>query len=491
MVENLEREQLKAKVIQILNSKEFGTQEKKNLLQMMLFIYDHYKPPLYIKISKTEYLNKYLKILEKMKQYKIVNLEELNEQNSIAQIFRGEIRDSKEQIGNLELVNGRYVRSDHGSYYCSLSGLAEKSAGAIFTLDKDNLLETLSTCHHEMTHLGEGKSPFSLNSAFPMSYEFRKMCVEGRAIIHQGYLDLEGPFYKEQVEDQYSTFEVVFKHGYALYGNLYRMMQILFGDEILEELSENNDSELDMIEILSEKFPNLPVEQFFAHIFYILSCFDKKKTEDFALSLYYYQDFQKSKREQLDNQYVDYEELILEKNEKLEVTKELKQKLVHILNDPKSLNEEYQREYFLMKTNLEKDCLEGIISKEEYEEEMRSFTLENYQTFLEIDLENGNQSLQRLNQTISSLQIEFQKVVKRKTYLENSHLLSFFKEVCFDNPSLENSFVFIGKTCMNNIKEKIIKEGQSEELIHQIAEIIEFFSQLKCGKIEDKKTNLI
>lgn len=487
-MENLEREQLKAKVIQILDSKKFCIQEKNNLLQMMLLIYDYYKPPLYIKVSKEEYLDKYLRILQKMEQYKVVKLEELNEQNPIVKMFSGEIRDSEAQMGNLELVNGRYVKAENGSYYCSLSGFARKSTSEIFTLEDDNLFRTLSTCHHEMTHLGEGKSPFPFDSIFPMSYEFRKMCIEGRAVIHQGYLNIDAPFYKEQVKDQQGTFQVVLEHGYAVYGNLYKMMQILFGDEVLEELSKNNDLEIDMVEILSEKFPHLPVEQFFAHILYILGCYDKKKTEDLTLSFYYYQDFQKSKQEQLDNQYMSYEEFILEKNEKLEATKRLKQKLIHILNDPKDLKEEYQKEYSLTKRNLERDYLEGIISKEEYEEEIESFTLESYQAFLGMDLESCNQSLQRLKQTISSLQIEFQKVIKRKTYLENSHLISYFKEICLDNPSLENSFAFIGKTCMNNIKEIIIKNGQSEELTYQIAEIIGFLSQLKAETKEDKKT---
>ena len=72
-----EKEQLIARIDQILSTKHFTEQAKKNLRNTIILMYNRYIQPSYIKRTRTEMIEEYLHVLETMNGYAIIKLDEL------------------------------------------------------------------------------------------------------------------------------------------------------------------------------------------------------------------------------------------------------------------------------------------------------------------------------------------------------------------------------------------------------------------------------
>lgn len=284
--------ELQSKVNEILATKKFTQQAKEYLLQTMMLIWKQYDPPKYITTTKEQYINEYLEVLKKMNGCAIVKIEDLNLPIEAIQEFRQSIKEVPAGTGNIAIVDKKYIKSEKGSYECLCGGYAIQSDQGIFILEKEDLLRLFSTCHHEMTHLKQSHYSFLVNSCVPMAFELREMLYEGHAATHQSYLKLDYSYSQvTKVSDENFTIEILNDYSYPLYSYLYRILQLIFGAEILEQISKNNEKNKDMIEILKQNNANIPVETIFSHIIYILSCYKNVSGDTLRISISNYHNF--------------------------------------------------------------------------------------------------------------------------------------------------------------------------------------------------------
>ena len=297
---NDDRVQLENQIKEILKPKPFSEKSKDDILQIFLLTQDYYKSPEYITESKEQFITSLLAVLKKLKGYGIIELADLNSSNPIAKEFRTSIQKVNTMKGNLNYVDGRYVPSKVGAYCCSVLGIAWYEEKRIFVLDEGNFQERVTTLCHEMMHLEEGNNSFPLPLMMPLSFEISEMWREGRATTRESYLAFEKvDTYKQEISDQSHTFIIKSYHSYPIYGKLYQTLQIIFGDDILERMGKNNDENEDMYEILKQKYKDLPVEHIFAHIIYILSCYNHIQSDVIIQAIKNYAQFQKEEMDWL------------------------------------------------------------------------------------------------------------------------------------------------------------------------------------------------
>lgn len=451
-----QREQIIIVLSKILSEKDFSDKAKLYLFQTILLIFDYYNPPLYVRTTREEYLKEYLRVLQELKEYKIVELIEINDLNKISREFRKDIKHSNNKTGNLEKIDGRYVPVLNGSYYCETKGFANYHKKSIFILDEGDSLELLSTCHHEMTHLREGNNPFPLNSKIPLSFDLRQMFYEGHAATHESYLNLDMTkncfsFLCNEVTE----IEIESMFSYPLYGVLYELFQLIFGVEILEELCRNNDK-LDMFKILKEQYPDIPVEKIFAHLTYIICCSKDEYEDKEALrkALYYYQKYRHQQKEKLNSQIIKNKKITIKTVKQVEEKERKIDELEMMLSSPENLQKSFLHRYQVFKKKLAMDLKRGQLSKTQYKKALLYFeesaTLPNY-------LEVQKQKLTQLREELFELQQvldEQLKLIQKKKYLEQDQYDIAIKEICFDNPSLRNSFEFLEKVANINIQKE-------------------------------------
>ncbi len=450
-----QREQITIVLSNILSEKNFSDKAKSYLFQTFLLIFDHYEPPLYIRTPRDEYVKEYLRILQELKEYKIVELSEINDFNRIAKEFRKDVKRSNNKTGNLEKIDGRYVPALNGSYYCITKGFADLYGKSILTLDEGEYLELLLTCYHEMTHLSEGEKPFPLSSKIPLSFELREMFYEGRAAIRESYLNLNmSKSCFSFLCDEVTEIEIESMFSYPLYEVLYQLLQLIFGVEILEELSHNNDDKLDMFNVLKEQFPEIPVEEIFAHLTYIVNC-SKEKYEDKEIlrkALLHYRKYKYQQKEKLDNQIRKNKKIVIKTAGQIQEKERKINGLEMMLSNSENLQKSFRYHCQAFKKELEMNLKQGRLSEVQYQKSLlefkRSATLPNY-------LEVQKQKLVDLRKELFELQqiLEEQlELVRRKKDVEEDQYDMAIKEICFDNPSLRNSFGFLEKIANMSIQ---------------------------------------
>ena len=350
-----ERINLQHEIEKILSKKKFTEEAKNKLLQSILFVYDNYNPPKYIRKTREEYINEYLRVLENMNGYAVIKLEELNlDYYEPINDFRESIKKVTNRSGNLEYVNGEYVPVQSGSYVCLTKGMAYCSERTMYSLDEGNILEELMTIHHEMTHLSEGERPFSLGSRVPLSFELRKMFLEGHAVTREANIKTSSDYYQiERISDQNSSFKIESEQSYPLYGKLYQTLELIFGVDVLEEFASNNNREFDMFEELKKRFPELPVNEIFAHLIYVISCkentekkvlIDAIKNIDSFRALILSREVVGINREE--QTIANLEQSILGKQSEIE-------RLTALLNNPEKLQSQFQKECETIKNEIE------------------------------------------------------------------------------------------------------------------------------------------
>lgn len=253
---------------EILYKKNFSQRAKKKLVISIVSAYENYNPPKYIKKGRNEYIEEYLKVLENTNEYDSFELLQLNSDNIAVNYFKKHIMNCSTE-GNLDFVDNKYIPKKNGHYFTDCLGFAIRNEKKFFTLNYRN---EFSNIHHEMTHLSEGEDPFPMGLWKPFSFELRKMFVEGRAATHEYYTFKGNHVYNNFLGNETENYIINSNYAYPLYAYIYQLLQIIFGDEILEEMAKNNNLEKDMIKELEVRFPNIPVKELFTHIIYIICC---------------------------------------------------------------------------------------------------------------------------------------------------------------------------------------------------------------------------
>ncbi len=479
------KEVLVKRLSEILSKKSFTPKAKDCLLRSILFAYTFYNPPKYIRQTRDEYISEYLKVLENMNGYAVIELSDINAQNESAEYFRENIKKSQFNRGNLELVDGRYIPVQNGSYYCSCKGYTWNKEKMMFMLDENNPIEEVSTIHHEMTHLSEGACPFPLNSAIPFSFEVRKMLYEGRATTRESYVyaSSSNTIQEEMLEDGVATYQVVSECSYPLYGKLYQLLQIIFGDEILEKFSKNDDIKNNFINELKELYPNIAVEELFSHIIYILSCSSKKNREALASSVHHFARSHAKKIEWVSNEIKEVQTYIDREQQTIEQLKKEEQELRQVLITPELLQAEYEKDVTQAKEDIEALYKDGSYTEEEYKEELNVLeaqgTLEYYKESKQYELEIIKSRQESLQQQIKE---DIEKIAPLKEelqQLEQNQFPMILERVCLKNPSLDSAFSYIEELALRLIQEERKGIQETDSQYEAILDKVRILLQLK------------
>lgn len=462
------KEKLIEKVSEILSRKSFTEKAKRNLLRVIVFLFESYSPPQYVQTSKNEYIMTYLKVLENMNGYTVIELSEINDSNEISTFFRNDIVKSPTHSGNLDLVDGKYVPVQNGEYFCSCKGFAWKKEQMIFSLGENDIVREIVTVHHEMTHLTEGNNTFPINSEIPFSYELRKMLYEGRAATHESYIS--STFSNVQVnnlEEGISEYQILSNCSYPLYGKLYQILQILFGDEVLEEMAKNDDLEMDMIKELEQRYPNISVQEVFSHLIYILSCKSKESQDGLLNAIDYYKNIQ-LKKIKWKTATIESQIGFKQSNESyLKTLKKEEESYIQLLGNSTFLKQKHEIACQDEITTIEKLYQDGSYTEEQYQQEMESFkqegTLEYYKRAKEQELQNNRDEQERIKKSIIELEDNIQELQLEKVALEQNQFSLFLERICLKNPSLYSSFFYLENLAIERVcdERKRMSEGDN------------------------------
>lgn len=466
-------EKLKKKIEEVLESKSFSDKAKENVEETLLFIYEHYTEVSYIGISKDDYIHMYLETIQNMNDYSIFSLNNINEDSQIAEIFRDGIAEAKENNGNLDYVDNRYVLVEAGPYYPSCKGFSWKRVNFMCTLEEIDASEIIKTCYHEMTRLSSGKNPYPLYSSIPFGFSLRKMFLEGDLSVRDSYLDLKTNYQVEVLKEKNIVLKICSEYSYPLYGMLYQMMQLLFGTEILEGFRRNDIEEISLFDVLKEKYPNLDIETIFAHLIYILSCYNddskvkynKKKALETAIK--HYEKVVVETHKGMAKKCISLGENITNTKEWIEENQKIEEEILDKLNDKKKLEEAFEHQMKLVKEETLKKYEEGIITNKEYLAALNEFdregTIENFKLAQKQDLKLMEKTMREGEGKLERLQNEFDSLYMKKLELEENRFGKVLEEVCITNPSLLESIEYLKKVCSKAIQEDYTLSEDDEE----------------------------
>lgn len=489
------KEELIKRIVEILSQKSFTEKAKSNLLRSIVFAFESYNPPKYITKSRAEYIEEYLEVLENMNGYAVLELSELNDENEASTFFRNQIKLANGRTGTLDVVAGKYVPSDNGKYYCSCNGFAWNKEAMMFTLRGKDPIDEMETIHHEMTHLGEGRSPFPI-ATIPFSFEIRKMLYEGRATTRESYIHIPNQFAQiAVVENEKESYKVSSDNSYPLYGYLYQMMQLLFGDDVLEELAKNDNTKRDMIEELKNKYPNIPVEEVFGHVIYILSCESREKHDTLAPSIQNFMKTNTSEIEYINGEIARIQNYLDRDNSSLEMMKTDEQNTTKILNDPVKLKEQYEQAFLEEKRTIESLYKDGTYSEEEYKRELSSLekegTLEYYRETVQQRLVYFKDNQESLQTKIEEEKEKLKKLLLDKARVEQNHFPIILESICLKNPSLATSFTFLRDVTLKRIQEEASVKSKDDPIILDKVRVLLDLA-MKIQSLEnEKRTSLV
>lgn len=497
MIETKAKQEFIEKVSEILSRKNFTEKAKDNLLKAFLFALENYHPPKYIKTTLQEYIKSYLQVLEELNGYATIELSELNEENEAAEYFRESIRENTSQTGNLDYVDGKYIPSENGKFECACKGYAQNSEKQFFSLNENNPIEEIITIIHEMTHLTEGKYPFLVDSDVPLSFDLRKMFSEGRAATKEGYIKEAVSYVEtEYIESSMDFYRFQSKCSYPLYHQLYQTLQIILGDEFLEEMSKNMDVQMDMITGARKRFPDIPVDEIFAHLVYILSCKSKVEHSVLVGAIHDCARVHSKKLEAVQEQ-------IMAENRNLEFCKNSfheakgeEERIRLMLETPDVLKEEYEKARKKERKHIEELFQEGHYDEATYRSELKKLeqvgTIEYYREIQMRELTNIKDMQEWTKSSINECMESIKELEAKKRELESNHFALVLERVCLKNPSLNASLTFLQETALSMIQEE--SKGMTEK-DEQYAITLDKMKTLfeielaRTSKKPDKKTN--
>lgn len=258
----------------ILEKKNWGVLAKKYIMETLDFIYDNYKPQVYVKTTVKDYIKRYLTALDNLMVFRVLGIEELNEDTEEAGYFRNNIAVESQKNGNLDILNGMIVPAINGRYECVLSGYADRRKKAVFLLEEtDSVFRSLNVLH-ELTHTEDGLECFRIPFRIPYGREFHKMCVEGRAVFEENMMQQEflDATWGVEINDDKTHLRIVSnKNPYPLYDILYRLLYFIVGPEVLDYLHANENINMNVLEVLQNRFPHIDIAKMYAHFAYILA----------------------------------------------------------------------------------------------------------------------------------------------------------------------------------------------------------------------------
>lgn len=496
------KEQLIEIVKAILEKKAFSQKAKENLLMSIVFAYEFYRPPKYIKTSRDEYIMEYLKVLEDMRGYAIVELEELNEENEVSEEFRTSIKKSETGDGNLDFIDGKYIPCEKGAYKCTCKGFAWNREKMIFTLNEHHYAAEMETIHHEMTHLTEGKYPFLISSSIPFSFELRKMLYEGRAATRESYIQTATSYVQiEVLEDSNTSYKIESLYSYPLYNKLYQTLQLIFGEEFLEEMSKNEEREFDMIEEMKKRFPEFPVHEIISHIIYILSCTSKDSHNILATSIHYFARNHSKNIEGLQEKILSENRNLNFCRNALKESQEKEREIKATLESPEKLKEEYQK----AKENAKMDIIamykEGYYKEKAYREELARLeqegTLEYYIEVKKQELIDNKRYQEATEKSIEEAIQNLERLRAEKAALESNQFAFVLEKICLKQPSLGASFSFLEEIALKKIREEESALSEEErttsekqdKLLDKIKKLLEL--KERTYAITQKKASLV
>lgn len=441
-------EQLKGEIKKILSKKSFSHKAKDYLLKTLLHIYTIYDSPKYIKTTKEEYIEEYLTVLQIMEHCNIIHLSEINDiKKREIKVFYDSIK--KQKKGNLEYLNGKYVTSTNGSYFCGITGYTDYETKSVYVLDDENLFQVYQNIHHEMTKLRLGKKLFPLNSNLPFSFSIRTMLIEGYAAVQEDYVEpSKRSITVERIEERSTMIEMKSFYHYALYGTLYKLLQLIFGVNILKQFGENDLEEIDMFSMLKETFPNIPIEYVFAHITYILNCSEKTDNKSVREAIEYYKQNKNSERKKLGVYIKEIEKKLKEQNKELNISQKRIAELAQFLNH--STDSQFQQ-------------------------------IENKLKFMKRELKQLKEKIQNLQSSILLLNAESDMFQKEKQQIDENKYDVALESTCIKNCSLETSFKFLEQLAITRVQiefSKMKNETMKEPILAMLSEIEQIQKQV-------------
>ncbi len=272
----LEKRVFLKRVEDILNTKDWSGIAKSYIKGAAKFVYENYAPHDYYKVSIFNYLERFLYILNNMKDFKVVEFADFGLEVEYMDYFRSQVRVANGNDGTLDIVDGQFVPAVRGRYSCPLSGYADLNKRNVYLLSESDKVFRHLNIVHELTHLDDGKYSFPVGK-LPFSADFRKMCIEGKAVFHETLFgtQIEDGAWCDNINDEKHHLQIYSDScSYPLYEILYKLLILIFGVETIEKMSKNTDAGLNMIETLKAMYPNLPVYEIYAHFVYILAMFD-------------------------------------------------------------------------------------------------------------------------------------------------------------------------------------------------------------------------
>lgn len=481
--------ELNEQVETILSTKNFTDKAKDRLRKTMALI-EFYQPFPYISMTKEEYIKQYVRVIESLNHYQMITLADLNEENEFTSPFIDEIRLSEDKTGNLDCVDGKLVPSNHGIYHCPCYGVTWNQDKIIIILEQENLEKELLTIYHELSHLTEGIRPFSIDSSVPFSFELEKMLTEGRCATREFYMKKDSLNRINVLEDSSGDYRIEAPNCYPLYSYLYQILQIIFGDEILEQMSQNENPKFDVIQSLKQRFPELPIPEMFAHIIYILSCREKNQHGVLACSIHNYARFQAKQIEWLSSEIAPLKNELETITSSLEKAKQSENDVVNLLGKAGSLEISFLEYKQQIRETIEKMYQAGEYTKEEYNidlEELDLFTLQKYQENKELELQDIQKYYLSLEKKIKTKKQELTDLEQEKLRLESNQFPFILERICLKQPTLDHSFSFLEQVASKKIETEVLKNRQvalekEKRLILLRKQII---------KLEQKNTGLV
>lgn len=434
------------KVEAVLDTKGLPPKERNFLTTSFLYFYDAYRPIPFCNLSKEDYCLMYLESLQKMESFRLFPFSSINEDSLEAQTFRRSICETEHGYFQKDASDLFEVSLD-GNYACATKGLAI-SGKRVVCLDLPNDLEKYRICHHELTHLFQGKYAYNVPAKYPFSFEFMQMCVEGEAVSYEPTLGMRKEETNELLCTKEANYLVTDHVPYPIYHTLYRALEKWIGKDALKVLRKNEDSEMNPFETIRKCVPNCPIEEVYANMINILqyynlpkTSYSQEKVDALKKSIAVYHRYVEFGNVSLQN---DLQGLEDNKNY-FKQCKEEQTDIERTLNNPQLLEEQFLLQKQRLLTEIEEDYQQQRIPQEEYFEEKKEIEAQVTLNLYRATLCERSHSLQtEMEKTERTIQEDLQKVKVTLFHRETEQRFSEALERVFGKHlTLQDSFTYL------------------------------------------------
>ncbi len=430
----------------VLDTKKFPPKERNFLTSAFLYFYDSYRPTSFCNLSKEEYCRMYLSALQKTEEFRLFPPSSINEDSLEALVFRNAMVETNH--GNFQkTASGLFAVDEQGKYICVCDGVA-LGGKKVVCMDLQDELKKYRTCHHELTHVLQGRYAFCVPAKYPFALEFTKMCAEGDAVSYEPTLGSRS----ETVDDLLCTKEMNYLISdyvpYPLYHTLYSALGKWIGKDALEALRNNKDSKRDPFELVREYAPNCPIEELYVNMINILQYYDERKieycedkVEALKGGIFVYRRHAKVEEETLQRNLRGLEG----NKDYFKQCKEEQTEIRKVLDDPQLLEKQFLLEKEKLLREIEEDYQQQRLDEIGYQEEKKDIetqaTLECYraslvgrESSLQTEMTEMEQEIQEGLQTVKEI-LSHQQTRKRFDLA--------LKKVFDHHLTLQDSFTFL------------------------------------------------